>query len=52
MRLSSTMLLAVAMLAIHGPRPSAAQYAAPLYPYCSLSASVPIPKFAGIRSDL
>jgi hypothetical protein len=39
MRLSLTMLLAVAALAIAGPRPSAAQYAAQLYPYCSLSAS-------------
>jgi hypothetical protein len=39
MRLSSTLLFAVAALAIVGPRPSAAQYAAQLYPYCSLSAS-------------
>jgi hypothetical protein len=39
MRLSLTMLLAVAALAIVGAQPSAAQYAAQLYPYCSLSAS-------------
>jgi hypothetical protein len=39
MRRSLTMLLAVAALAILGPRPSTAQYAAQLYPYCSLSAS-------------
>ena len=38
MRLSSTMLLALAALAIAGARPSAAQYAAQLYPYCSLGA--------------
>jgi hypothetical protein len=39
MRLSLITLLAVAMLAILGPQPSSAQYAAQLYPYCSLSAS-------------
>ncbi len=39
MRLSLTLRLAVALLAIAGARPSAAQYAAQLYPYCSLSAS-------------
>jgi len=37
--LSSIMLLALAVLAIVGPQPAAAQYAAQLYPYCSLSAS-------------
>jgi len=39
MRLSSIMLLALAVLAIAGPQPAAAQYAAQLYPYCSLGAS-------------
>jgi hypothetical protein len=39
MRLRLTMPLAVAVLAMLGTRPSAAQYAAQLYPYCSLSAS-------------
>jgi hypothetical protein len=38
-RLSSTTLLVIAVLAILVPRPSEAQYAAQLYPYCSLSAS-------------
>jgi hypothetical protein len=39
MRLALPMLLSVAVLAIVAPRPSAAQYAAQLYPYCLLSAS-------------
>jgi hypothetical protein len=39
MRLLSMVLLTTAVLTISGARPSAAQYAAQLYPYCSLSAS-------------
>jgi hypothetical protein len=39
MRSCLSILLAVAALAILGPHPTAAQYAAQLYPYCSLSAS-------------
>ncbi len=39
MRRLSMVLVATAALAIACARPSAAQYAAQLYPYCSLSAS-------------
>jgi hypothetical protein len=39
MRLPSIMLFAFAVLASVGPQPAAAQYAAQIYPYCSLSAS-------------
>ena len=39
MRLPSIMLFAFAVLASVGPKPAAAQYAAQIYPYCSLSAS-------------
>jgi hypothetical protein len=39
MRLALTIMLAAAALQLLGARPSGAQYAAQLYPYCSLSAS-------------
>jgi hypothetical protein len=39
MRLFLTILLATAALPMLGARPSEAQYAAQLYPYCALSSS-------------
>jgi hypothetical protein len=39
MRRLSMIVLAAAALALLGVRPGAAQYAAQLYPYCSLSSS-------------
>ena len=39
MRLALTVLLTAAVLPMLAARPSQAQYAAQLYPYCSLSAS-------------
>jgi hypothetical protein len=39
MRFALTIFLAAAALPILGARPSQAQYAAQLYPYCSLSSS-------------
>jgi len=39
MRRLATILLTAAALAVLGARPGHAQYAAQLYPYCSLSAS-------------
>ena len=39
MRLALTILLAMAALPMFGAPPGTAQYAAQLYPYCSLSSS-------------